>query len=63
LIADDEPLLRAELIDSLKQLWPDAEIVGEAGDGFEALRLARELEPDIAFLDIRMPGLSGLFHF
>jgi DNA-binding LytR/AlgR family response regulator len=60
LIADDEPLLRAELIDSLKQLWPDAEIVGEAGDGFEALRLARELEPDIAFLDIRMPGLSGL---
>lgn len=60
LIADDEPLLRAELIDSLKLLWPDAEVVGEAGDGFEALRLARELEPDLAFLDIRMPGLTGL---
>ena len=60
LIADDEPLLRAELIDSLKLLWPEAEVVGEASDGFEALRLARALEPDLAFLDIRMPGLSGL---
>lgn len=60
LIADDEPLLRAELIDSLRLLWPEAEVVGEAADGFEALRLARELEPDIAFLDIRMPGLTGL---
>lgn len=60
LIADDEPLLRAELRESLAHLWPDAEIVGEASDGIEALRIAQQLQPDIAFLDIRMPGLSGL---
>ena len=41
-------------------LWPEADIVGEAGDGIEALRMARQFEPDVAFLDIRMPGLSGL---
>ncbi|CAN7309235.1 LytTR family DNA-binding domain-containing protein [Pseudoduganella sp. LjRoot289] len=60
LIADDEPLLRAELRAALSQIWPEAELVAEAADGFEALRLARELAPDVAFLDIRMPGLSGL---
>ena len=60
LIADDEPLLRAELIDSLKLLWPEAEVVAQASDGFEALQMARTLEPDLAFLDIRMPGLTGL---
>lgn len=60
LIADDEPLLRAELRESLALLWPEADIVGEAGDGIEALRMGRQLEPDVAFLDIRMPGLSGL---
>jgi DNA-binding LytR/AlgR family response regulator len=60
LIADDEPLLRAELRESLALLWPEADIVGEASDGIEALRMAQQLEPDVAFLDIRMPGLSGL---
>ncbi|GAB2841981.1 LytTR family DNA-binding domain-containing protein [Pseudoduganella ginsengisoli] len=60
LIADDEPLLRAELVDALRKLWPDADIVGEAADGLEALRLLRAEEPEVAFLDIRMPGLSGL---
>ena len=60
LIADDEPLLRAELRESLRQLWPEADIVAEAADGYQALRMARELAPDVAFLDIRMPGLSGL---
>jgi DNA-binding LytR/AlgR family response regulator len=59
LIADDEPLLRAELAGQLRQLWPEAAL-HEAGDGFAALRMARDLAPDIAFLDIRMPGLSGL---
>lgn len=60
LIADDEPLLRAELRESLLALWPQAQIVGEAADGVEAVRMAQQLEPDVAFLDIRMPGLSGL---
>ena len=60
LIADDEPLLRAELREALRQLWPEAELVAEAADGYEALQLARASEPDVAFLDIRMPGLNGL---
>ncbi len=60
LIADDEPLLRAELRELLAALWPEAELLPDAADGFEALRLARELAPDVAFLDIRMPGLDGL---
>lgn len=60
LIADDEPLLRAELRELLAALWPEAELLPEAADGFEALRLARDLSPDVAFLDIRMPGLDGL---
>ncbi|MYN10994.1 LytR/AlgR family response regulator transcription factor [Pseudoduganella aquatica] len=60
MIADDEPLLRAELAEALRRLWPEAELVGEAGDGYQALRMAQELAPDVAFLDIRMPGLSGL---
>jgi DNA-binding LytR/AlgR family response regulator len=60
LIADDEPLLRADLADALGRLWPEAQIVAMAGDGIEAIRLAHATEPDAAFLDIRMPGLSGL---
>jgi DNA-binding LytR/AlgR family response regulator len=60
LIADDEPLLRAELRESLAELWPEALVVAEAADGIEALRLARDTQPDVAFLDIRMPGLTGI---
>lgn len=59
LVADDEPLLRAELCEALARLWPEARIV-EAEDGIEALSLAREMAPQVAFLDIRMPGLDGL---
>jgi DNA-binding LytR/AlgR family response regulator len=59
LVADDEPLLRAELAEALARLWPEAHIA-EAGDGIEALRLGREISPQVAFLDIRMPGLDGL---
>jgi DNA-binding LytR/AlgR family response regulator len=60
LIADDEPLLRAELREQLQKLWPDARVCGEAADGYEALRLANECSPDVAFFDIRMPGMSGI---
>jgi DNA-binding LytR/AlgR family response regulator len=59
LVADDEPLLRAELVEALERLWPEARIAA-AQDGIEALRLGREWMPDVAFLDIRMPGLDGL---
>jgi DNA-binding LytR/AlgR family response regulator len=59
LLADDEPLLLAELVEALERLWPEADIA-VARDGIEALRLGREWMPDVAFLDIRMPGLDGL---
>ena len=60
LIADDEPLLRQDLRKRLETLWPDLDIIGEAGDGQEALRLLETEKPSIAFLDIRMPGLTGI---
>jgi DNA-binding LytR/AlgR family response regulator len=60
LIAEDEPMLRAQLRKRLAQAWPELAIVAEAENGEQALALRRELEPDIAFLDIRMPVKSGL---
>lgn len=60
LILEDEPLLAEQLRDKLARLWPELEIVGMPGEGREALRMARQTQPDIAFLDIRLPGLSGL---
>jgi DNA-binding LytR/AlgR family response regulator len=60
LIADDEPLLRAQLAEALGTLWPDLRIVAEAAHGAEAVERIAELRPDIAFLDIEMPGLNGL---
>ena len=60
LIADDERLLREQLRARLADVWPELEIVGQARDGLEAVRLAEELRPDIVFLDIRMPGQTGL---
>ena len=59
-IAEDEPLLAAELRDTLAQLWPQLTIAGTAENGVEALRLLDAHEPDILFLDIEMPGASGL---
>jgi len=60
LIAEDEPLLAAELRATLATLWPGLEIVAIAGDGQSALERTLELRPDVCFLDIRMPELSGL---
>ncbi len=60
LIADDEPHLAAYLRERLAAIWPDLDIVGVAGDGPEALRLIDAHDPDVLFLDIRMPGLTGL---
>lgn len=60
LIADDEPNMRESLRDQLHQLWPELQIIAEAEDGPSALSQIESLRPDIAFLDIRMPGLTGL---
>ena len=60
LIADDEPLLRADLRSRLARLWPDLVICAEAADGNAALEMLDRERPDIAFLDIRMPGRTGL---
>ena len=59
-IAEDEPVLRAELRDALRRLWPELTISAEAEDGIEALRALTQHAPSILFLDIQMPGLSGL---
>ena len=60
LIADDEPLLRDALRRQLADAWPDLDIVAEARNGREAVRLFDERHPDICFLDVHMPGLSGV---
>src|SRR5690349_24674168 len=59
-IAEDEPLLRAELRESLAKLWPELVVCAEAEDGVEALHAIEQHDPDILFLDIQMPGMSGL---
>ena len=58
LIADDEPLAR-EWVSSAVAEDPDLEVIGEAGDGFEAAEAIRRLKPDLVFLDVQMPGLDG----
>ena len=60
IIADDEEMLRAYLRKKLSLFWPELAITSEAGDGEAALQLIQENRPDIAFLDIQMPGLSGI---
>ncbi len=59
-IAEDEALLRQSLREQLEQAWPGLAIAAECEDGAEALEAIAEQRPDVAFLDIRMPGLSGL---
>lgn len=60
LIAEDEAVLRDELRSHLATLWPELRIAGDASNGFEALQLLDRLAPDAIFLDIEMPGLTGL---
>lgn len=60
LIADDEPLLREALRRQLSIVWPELAIVAEARNGREAVKLFDEYHPDICFLDVHMPGLSGV---
>ena len=60
LIADDEPLLREALRRQLAIAWPELEIVAEARNGRDAVKLFDERRPDICFLDVHMPGLSGV---
>ena len=59
-IADDEEQLRIHLKSKLADLWPELVICGEAKNGLEALRLIEACRPAVAFLDIKMPGLSGI---
>ena len=60
LIADDERLMREQLRTRLSEVWPELEIVAEAKNGQEAVALTEQHHPDIVFLDIRMPGLTGV---
>jgi DNA-binding LytR/AlgR family response regulator len=59
-IADDERLMREQIATQLKEAWPELAIVGEAGNGREAVALVHSLEPDVVFLDIRMPEMDGI---
>ena len=60
LIADDERLMREQLRSRLAEVWPELHIVAEAKNGMEAVQLTEEHHPDLVFLDIRMPGRSGI---
>ncbi|MEO3711403.1 LytR/AlgR family response regulator transcription factor [Roseateles flavus] len=59
-LADDERLMREQLRSRLMEVWPELDIVAEAKNGLEAVELCREHRPDLVFLDIRMPGLTGV---
>src|SRR5690348_8671139 len=59
-IAEDEPILRAQLRSKLAKLWPELAIVAEVGDGELALEAIAEHHPNLAFLDIRMPEMTGI---
>jgi DNA-binding LytR/AlgR family response regulator len=59
-IADDERLMRDQLRARLTEVWPALQIVGEARNGLEAVDLVTKHQPDVVFLDIRMPGLTGV---
>jgi DNA-binding LytR/AlgR family response regulator len=60
IIADDERLMREQLRARINEVWPELDIVAEARNGEEAVALVSQHRPDLAFLDIRMPGLTGI---
>jgi DNA-binding LytR/AlgR family response regulator len=60
IIADDEPLLRQSLARLLGDAWPELEIVAQARNGREAVEMFESMKPDICFLDVHMPGISGV---
>jgi DNA-binding LytR/AlgR family response regulator len=60
IIADDERLMREQLRARLTEVWPDLQVVAEAKNGEEAVAAVRDHRPDLAFLDIRMPGMTGI---
>ncbi|BBB63046.1 DNA-binding response regulator [Undibacterium sp. KW1] len=60
LIAEDETILRDELQAALARLWPELEVVAAVEDGITAAQAIADLQPDLAFLDVRMPGLTGI---
>ena len=60
LIADDEPLLREALTRQLAQVWPELDVIAEARNGREAVKLFEARRPDVCFLDVHMPGMSGV---
>jgi DNA-binding LytR/AlgR family response regulator len=59
-LADDERLMRDQLRARLAEVWPDLQIVAEAKHGAEAVQLVQTHQPDVVFLDIRMPGMTGV---
>ena len=59
-VADDERLMRDQVVARLKEAWPELVIVGEAANGREAVAMVQSLEPDIVFLDISMPEMNGI---
>jgi DNA-binding LytR/AlgR family response regulator len=59
-VADDERLMREQIVERLKEAWPELLIVGQAVNGREAVAMVQSLEPDIVFLDISMPEMDGI---
>ncbi|PHV72254.1 hypothetical protein CS063_01905 [Sporanaerobium hydrogeniformans] len=60
LVIDDEPYLRKNIITSIQKANPQFQVIAEAGDGLQALELIKDLQPDVIFLDIRMPLMDGI---
>jgi response regulator NasT len=58
IVAEDEAIIRLDIVETLKESGFD--VIGQAGDGAEAVRLALELKPQLVLMDIKMPGTDGL---